>query len=589
MKIVFAIESLLLLSLVSCLGGGSGGSSGGGSGGTSDLPTGNAGTLTGTAAIGAPMANAKVKVRGKGLTTACEKVTETNASGYYSVALAECTGPFIISAESSAGKVYSVATDEDVGKIVNVTPLTQVVASRVFEETNLDSIDISLVTITKTKIDTQTAIISNLISEIAKEFGAEAVDIRSGAFKADGSGIDKLLDMISVQPGDISTAIGIKGTSVTISVPEDLSSQLPTPISSAQADQASSSASEFQTMKDLLTGITGINACLKNKNQSCFEGFFHDQYKSNGQSASDMWDDLFWDGMEASYGNLVLVSMNDTKDEAWVAYVLKEKDQDSGEVNNWLDIEKMKKVDGAWKIYGNQIPWQFRPQAGLISFGDGVVKKGLNIRIFDNEQVPDEFKFLLKSDDIGISAGSEVEFTNSNIGGWEYFTASDHKPACETYNNDCKSFMIQQSDISPMFVKLNLSYDDGITWNDVYVTSTQDIPKPTDKVPEFEDLAYNTDLCRTVDVANPFPVALQSLSWTLPDGFSTEGTSSSMTGTFDSWWLNDGTIATNAISVPFGSVIQASGDYDITSIQLRLELRDSLDRAYFLIYGCASP
>jgi hypothetical protein len=556
-----------------------------------DTPQATPGAISGTAAIGAPMANAQVKIKGKGISTACEKVTTANAKGVFSVALDGCSGPFIISAESNAGKIYSIATDEDTGNIVNVTPLTQVIATRVFNETNLEAVDIASSNITKSDIDTQTTEVSRVVAEIAKSFGASSVNIRKGSFSANGAGLDKLLDVISVQPGSSSTVIGIKGTSAIVSVPKDPTTT-PGAFSANEASAATTTITEFSTMKSIM--LAGINACLASRSLECYKNFFHANYQDDGNTVEDEWDDIYWDGMEVKLSDLVLISMNATRDEAWVAFTAKEKEQDSGQTTTWLKTNKIKKINGSWKLFGNQIPHSFNVQPGLITYGLGAsdVKRGINFRIFNWSGVPDDFSFQVKSLDLGIDL--PITLSNSNDTSWEYFTASptDFSPACISNNNDCKSFLIQPKSTSPLFPKVELSFDNGSTWNEIYIPSTPNLPSASEDVPVFSNLKFDADLCKQYDGQTFFPSDLNELRWMLPSGFSTEGASFYQNGSGYQWDLTNivQNLKTDALSMPFGSALSAPNYmYTINNIQFRLELRDRLDRAFFLIYGCSNP
>lgn len=564
--------------------------------GSSSVPSQTPGAISGTAAIGAPMANAKVKIEGPQCKGALAKVSEANAKGVYSVALAGCEGPFLISAESAAGKIFSVATEEDVGKIVNVTPLTQVVATRVLGTTTLEGLDINAqqAKVTKTSVDQSVSDVQTALSSLASAFGASNIDIRSGAFAADGSKLDKVLDAVSVQPSGVNLQIAVKGATgptTVVTIPADSAAPVTGSIDAAAVTAATQAMTEFDSMKSNL--ITGINACLKSKNESCYSGFFHTSYKHDGMVVADEWEDIYWEGMDLQYTDINLITMNATKDEAWISYRAIEKQED-GEYRGWLGVNKLKKESSSWKIFGNQIPHKFHPQSSIIQDGaEGNLKRGVNFRYWDWAAIPDQFSFTFESSDLGVNSPISVVYNGVNGSGAPvdpdgvvYFSVANGTPNCAGSNKHCENFLVipnSQAVLFPRYV---------ITINSVeyesYLPALPPIPVTRTDAPKFENLAHDTQVCGSYAALANFPAPLSSLSWTLPTGFSVEGVNFNNKGAYDFWDFNYNLDFTDT-TTPFGSGIQASqGSFDITNVQLRLEFRDDKDRAFFIPYSCST-
>jgi len=111
----------VLALLLSACGGGGGGSGDGGSGGGGTPPQ---TAIAGTAAVGAPLANAPVDVkclRGSGS-------GNTDAAGKFEVALTGAQGPCMLQAASSAGALVSATATA--GGTANITSLTHLLTAR---------------------------------------------------------------------------------------------------------------------------------------------------------------------------------------------------------------------------------------------------------------------------------------------------------------------------------------------------------------------------------------------------------------------------------------------------------------------------
>lgn len=118
---------ICLFALSGCSGGGGGGGGGASTGTSSDL------TVSGTVAVGAPLADVIVQVIDK---NGLSGTTRTDAVGHYSVTIPGATPPYIIEAydyvqyaNPTYQRLYSIATKSGTA---NVTPLTSLVVARLF-------------------------------------------------------------------------------------------------------------------------------------------------------------------------------------------------------------------------------------------------------------------------------------------------------------------------------------------------------------------------------------------------------------------------------------------------------------------------
>lgn len=231
-KTRIALSTAVLLSLAAC-GGGGGGSGGflpvGGTGtntganaGTGTGTGGDSGTtqtatLSGIAATGAAFAGAKVTVVDQRGVTVCS--TETDAKGAYECPLPAGTkAPLVVTATRDDLTLYSTTASASGGN-VNVTPLTTIIVSRLSPNGDPASLAGAIATqpsvVTDATVKQQVAELVAALKPLLTLLG-DAVDPISGAFTADGSGHDRLLDSIavSVRPDGAAANIEITVKSV---------------------------------------------------------------------------------------------------------------------------------------------------------------------------------------------------------------------------------------------------------------------------------------------------------------------------------------------------------------------------------------
>ncbi|MDM0021635.1 carboxypeptidase regulatory-like domain-containing protein [Variovorax saccharolyticus] len=222
-----ALSTALLLSLAAC--GGGGGGSGGflptggtgtntGSAGTGAATGGDSGstataTLSGIAATGAAFAGAKVTVVDQRGVTVCS--TETDAKGAYECPLPAGTkAPLVVTATRDDQILYST-TASAAGGNVNVTPLTTIIVSRLSPNGDPASLAGAIATrpdvVTESTVKQQVAELVAALKPLLTLLG-DALDPISGAFTADGSGHDRLLDSIAVSVRPDGSAANIEIT-----------------------------------------------------------------------------------------------------------------------------------------------------------------------------------------------------------------------------------------------------------------------------------------------------------------------------------------------------------------------------------------
>lgn len=171
----------------------------GGGGGTSP----DTANLSGTVAVGAPLANATIALKDANGDT---REATANSQGEYTIAnIGALKAPFIIRATGTAGgevyELFSASTALNAGdNTLNVTPATTAVLTQVlgkapaqaFSDTNsIAAIDAGEFQRAKTRL-------AQALDDVLAALGTPAnqKDLFSARFKADNTGLDKVLDLI---------------------------------------------------------------------------------------------------------------------------------------------------------------------------------------------------------------------------------------------------------------------------------------------------------------------------------------------------------------------------------------------------------
>lgn len=283
-----SIAAALLASLAACGGGGGGGGSGGG---FPFLPgTGNAGTpaggdagtgnpgggdtpaalakLEGIVATGAAFAGATVTVTDQTGATVC--TTTTNPDGTFSCTLPATTkAPLVIRATRDDQSLYSTTASAESGT-TNVTPLTTIVVAQLSPDGNPASLAGAIQTqpelVTATTVQEQVTELVAALQPLLDALGQGTIDLMSGAFAADGTGQDKLLDSISVSVLPNGSTANIEITVKTVPSTEGaapvsivFNTSVPTPTLPAVA--ASDLATDFPTPTAVAALLERWTAC----------------------------------------------------------------------------------------------------------------------------------------------------------------------------------------------------------------------------------------------------------------------------------------------------------------------------------------
>jgi hypothetical protein len=208
--------------LSACSGGGGGGdgtNNGANNGGDTNSP---ATTISGTAASGTPIVGKVVAIDATGKSFSAT----TSALGAYTINVAGGTAPFILTITGTSGGITttlnSVATAA--GQTVNITPLTDLIVSIAAGQPSATLVGLCSPTaqpgctsaLTKATTGTNLSAAVTAVKNMIAPLNAAGTDPLNGAFAADGTGMDAVLDKILVTP---AAAQGAMATVTLIAVP----------------------------------------------------------------------------------------------------------------------------------------------------------------------------------------------------------------------------------------------------------------------------------------------------------------------------------------------------------------------------------
>lgn len=182
------LSAFLLASLAACGGGGGGGGS-----------VASLATLSGTAAVGAPLAAAQINVfDSKG-----QEVGQgtSDDSGFFSIQLSkEGAAPYTLKLSSGPITLHAMHASAASGE-VNITPLSDTVVAMLSPTGSAADMITALQggaqAPTKTDIESKQDVLSAALSDVASAAGATQ-NVFTRKFSADGTGTDKLLDAIAI-------------------------------------------------------------------------------------------------------------------------------------------------------------------------------------------------------------------------------------------------------------------------------------------------------------------------------------------------------------------------------------------------------
>jgi hypothetical protein len=251
------IAAVLAAALAGC-GGGS--STASGSGTTT--------TLSGTAATGAPFVGAAITIIDK---TGAEVGSGTaGPDGSFTITLsANAAAPFVLKAVRDDLTLVSVASDTS-ASTVNITPITNLIASRLSTSGDPEKLAAEVKAnpdlLSSTKLTAKIDEVVKLLKPLLDAVGT-TVNPLTGKFTADGTGLDRALDSLSIK----ITPAGTSTTNIEISVKQEATEGTqPQVIQFTNADTTLTPLPAVAADKLVKPGTATLIAALLTKMNACF-------------------------------------------------------------------------------------------------------------------------------------------------------------------------------------------------------------------------------------------------------------------------------------------------------------------------------
>jgi hypothetical protein len=329
-----------------------------------------AGSVTGTAATGAPLANATVTlVDAAGLT----RTATTAADGTFTLLTGGLTPPFMVKVQPTSGNaLYSVSADANANSVINVHPLTDLIL-RSWYSAQGQTVDAGFAAPATlpppTPVEVQ--LISNVVLQVTQLWltknGVDTTtfNLISTPFAADGTGLDKVLDDTTVDTGANTVKITDGATTQNSTVTYNTTTSAVT-ITSSTSNGSSTSESSVSTIAPTQTvqaaALAGISSTMSSfaatlsakgaaLTSADISPFIAPNALNDGLSAS-LWTDSIVTDLRGQSGTVAVTSLNSLDSTGAIADATFTFTTSTGAAQT-LDFQ-FQKVNGAWLVAGNQ-------------------------------------------------------------------------------------------------------------------------------------------------------------------------------------------------------------------------------------------
>lgn len=287
-----SISAVALATLAACGGNESGTESG-------------AGVLQGVAATGAPMVGATVVVRdARGAEVQRCNGTPTctvGEDGHFRIELPSGTvAPLVLQATpKDAGAVMVSMSTSAASATVNITPISTLVAAQL--SSTRDPVALAPSAVTASALEAAKTRIMTALKPLLDAAGSQ-VDPLTGSFQADGVGLDKALEALSVQV--IRAADGTAQTVAEVKLNGDDVQHVPSLTLSPGSDPVPKNMDQVSGAKLPADGLGPMLQALVKELGACFNLPYAERVDARaGTLKAQACKDLFYDGSPATYKN----------------------------------------------------------------------------------------------------------------------------------------------------------------------------------------------------------------------------------------------------------------------------------------------
>lgn len=349
-----ALSIIAAATLAACGGGGSS------DGGTS--------SITGTAAVGAPLPNAQVTLKdanGKVLTTTAD------ANGAYTFAnVIGVVAPLMVQATGTAGGVtYTLHSAlmtmpaAGVSGVLNVTPATEATVAQALsaDPATTFAAPASIKTMDPAKLAAAKEKMTAALGDVLSALGLDKtkVDLFTTAFTANNAGLDKLLDAISFQHSgtgdDATVVIANKSTGESVTITP---STLVANVSPVPSPTTATLDLDVSTIKDLFSKFNELAQTTAGITSDEMKDLFDADYLGQGQNRAQELASF----LDSEHGVLgekitshVLQGCDSVTKTCAVQATLTRPDNGTESINVPVKLGS----DNKWRAYGDQTPFEF--------------------------------------------------------------------------------------------------------------------------------------------------------------------------------------------------------------------------------------
>jgi hypothetical protein len=235
------------------------------------------------------MANATLQIYGKdGIAVLNTPVTIATDGTYSATIPATASGPFIFEVDTGSEKIYSILTSKSSSPVVNVTPLSNLIAAKLSSTGNplnlVSEIAAASTNISQSGLENATATVMTALQPLATALNlGTSVNPISTAFSANGTGLDRMLDSLDVKIEPKGTASQIE---VTLKQAVAESTELPR--LSFVHNETPPTLPTVDTTKLVDAGITPKIQTLLDTLTACFAVPLNTRISASGSQASDI-------------------------------------------------------------------------------------------------------------------------------------------------------------------------------------------------------------------------------------------------------------------------------------------------------------
>lgn len=327
-----------------------------------EVPAPIASAFVGVAAAGLPLVGTVTVKDANGET----RTAAIGSNGSYSIDVEGMTGPYIFRAMGLAGGrsyvIHSTATQADVGGVINVTPLTDLVLSNLAGEiaqSYFDRCDTAATcdrsdALTASALQAEVAQLSERLLPVLQALGVEAgIDLLRTPFTPLASALDSALDVLRVDYDEAGAVATITNIVTQQSISDDLAVTATAPEPEDGALAAGDVASSGDDIGAIRTLLTQLSAQFGGGNLSAVEALLSNDFLLSDEDRGSVAAVIAGGEAGIRFADVAIESIDylASPPVASGSFVLR---SEGGNFLSRLDGAQFIKESDGWKFHGDQ-------------------------------------------------------------------------------------------------------------------------------------------------------------------------------------------------------------------------------------------